>query len=86
MARAYLVVPKGTIVLGAYTRDQLADEHMRCATGTEVVAVELLERTLVNTREDLIVDEWEDEDTPRVVDVPITGHSIAGEIDTSRRR
>jgi len=85
VALAFIVVPKGTVILGAYTRDQLADEHMRCATGTEVIAVEVLERALLETREDLIVDEWEDEDTPRVVDVPISGFSVSGVIDTDRR-
>jgi hypothetical protein len=92
VTRAYIVVPEGTVILGGYTGprgEMLADEHRRCSSGTVVVPIELLEVRLPSIREDLAVDEWSDEDTPRVVDVEtidVNGYSVSGEIDTSTRR
>lgn len=63
----YIVVPTGTVVLGAYTRADAADVHARCATGMTAMACEVLDRVPAHVRDDLF-NEWDDEEDTPIMD------------------
>jgi hypothetical protein len=63
--KIFLLVPRGGIVLGAHTREELAIVHERCMLGVEVVECELRDTLPSVVRDDLT--EFDDvENTPVV--------------------
>jgi hypothetical protein len=64
----YIVVPHGTIVLGAYTNEAAATRHSQCITGTGIAWADLVDRVPVEIEQDLYV-EWDGENDTPVHDV-----------------
>lgn len=67
------VVLGESIVLGAYTRADIAYRHARCITGADVVSCELREALPPEILADIEL-EWEDDEmTPEIVADPDAG-------------
>lgn len=67
----YIVICDGPMILAAYRRPQPAHTHMRCITGASVVLVEVLDEVPATILDDLVSEDFdEDQDTP-VTEVPI---------------
>lgn len=58
----YIVVPKGTVVLGAYSSATAGEIHERSVTGAEVKTIELLDQVPYEITEDVYMAEMEDFD------------------------
>ena len=65
MSTIYLVVPRGTIVLGAYSRHEPALVHERSATGLETIELEVLDTVPAEVAMD--VGEYDDDDITPVI-------------------
>lgn len=58
----YIIVPKGTVVLGAYSSKNAGEIHQRSVTGVEVKAIELHDQVPYEITEDVYMAEMEDFD------------------------
>ena len=66
----FIIVPKGTVVLAAYTDEALALTHARTITGAEVVDTELLTKLAPQARDDVNeFDQYDGDDLTPVVEI-----------------
>lgn len=78
----YIVVPKGTVVLGAYSSKNAGDLHEQSVTGAEVQAVELHDQAPLEVSEDIYMAEMEDFEEELT---PVDGAAPATERSRVRR-